>query len=316
MLARAYRSLGDVDTLIVCGSGQLQDYWGGGGAWSYPYTMLRWGLLARLRRTSFVVLSVGAGPVAGRLSRRFFRWVLSLASYRSYRDEWSRRFVIDEIGFDATDDPVVPDLAFGLAWSAPSQRFEPPPGRVVGVGPIGYFREGTWPEVDSERGERHLRTMVDLTEGIIRDGHSVLFLKGEAEYDQRMIDDMRAELESRDATLLDDVIETRIEEVEDLLAALRRCDAVVASRYHNVLLAYLLGIPVLGISYQAKTDSLMEEFGQLDFCLPIADLDATVASERVAALLAQVDFADVAERIVEVKRDALEAQYAQLRSAL
>lgn len=30
MLVRAWRSLGDVDALVVCGSGQLQDLWGGG----------------------------------------------------------------------------------------------------------------------------------------------------------------------------------------------------------------------------------------------------------------------------------------------
>lgn len=57
----AFAFLEDVNLLIVSGGGQLDDYWG--GAWHHPYTLLMWGLLARLRNVPYKFISVGAGPL-------------------------------------------------------------------------------------------------------------------------------------------------------------------------------------------------------------------------------------------------------------
>ena len=112
LIAQAFRQVGDLDALIVSGSGPLNDYWGGGGALSFPYTLAKWGAIARLRRVPFLVVSVGAGPIHSRLSAAFIRSALRCATYRSYRDEFSKQLVSDD-GFGA-DDLVTPDLAHSL----------------------------------------------------------------------------------------------------------------------------------------------------------------------------------------------------------
>lgn len=319
MLVRAYRSLGGVDALVVCGSGQIQDMWGGGGPWSSPYTMLRWAALARLRGARFMVVSVGAGPVDSWTSRRFYRWALSLACYRSFRDEWSRRFVAEQIGFDR-GDPVEPDLAFGLDVSGVEPAVRPPDdvgpagsGRVVGVGPIGYHRAGNWPTVGPDRYARYLDTIVTFIVTLLARGDRIRLLVGEAHYDRLVVDDVIAELDLRrvDRSQVDD---GRIETVPQLLGAIAGCDAVVVSRFHNVLLAYLLGRPAVALSYQAKTASLMATFDQEELCLPIEAADVDELLRCLEAALDQPAFPARAAAVVELRRKELEEQHEHLAS--
>src|SRR5207247_11214974 len=57
-LARSYRNLPGTVLLLVAGSQQLNDYWG--GPWGFPFTLFKWSLLARATGTKVAVLSPGA----------------------------------------------------------------------------------------------------------------------------------------------------------------------------------------------------------------------------------------------------------------
>jgi len=145
-LVRSYRALRGLDLLIVAGSQQLSDNIG--GPWSFPYTLLKWSLLARAARAQVVYLSVGAGPVTSRLSRRFLRWALATASYRSYRDVGSQQ-LIAEIGGPA-HDPVVPDLVHGLDATVPASRSRRSGDPlVVGINPMPFADPRFWHEADN-----------------------------------------------------------------------------------------------------------------------------------------------------------------------
>jgi polysaccharide pyruvyl transferase WcaK-like protein len=313
MLRRSYQALEGLDALIACGSGQIQDYWAGGGPMSYPYTMLRWAVLARLRGAKFVVVSVGAGPVDHRLSKVFFRWALRLASYRSYRDEWSRTFVEHEIGMPP-GDAVYPDLAF--SFHLPVEQ--PPSGTaaddtpVVGIGPIGYYHDRAWPESDPARWAAYLDMMATLTQHVLDAGNRIVFLKGEALHDQPIVDELVAELAARGVDLTDRCLDLPIGTIDELLTALSACDAVVAARFHNVLLSYVIGRPVLSASYQAKIEALMAEFGQADFVVPIGDATAPDMIERFDRLVAQPDVSGHLSSIVADMRKELHDQYDEL----
>jgi polysaccharide pyruvyl transferase WcaK-like protein len=321
MLVDAYRALDGVDALVACGSGQIQDRWGGGGPWSYPYVLLRWSLLARARGARVLVVSVGAGPVDAWLSRRFFRWALGLAAYRSYRDGWSRDFVADRIGL-GRDDPVYPDLAFGLPAlsrrrgtprpSSPARR-----GRVVGVGPIGYQRPGNWPEADEQRYGGYLDTIADVVVRVLAVGDRVRFLKGEAHYDQLVVDDLVAELARRGVAvdgraLAGDEIDT----VDDLVGALVDCDVVVTSRFHNVLIALAMGRPVVALSYQHKIDALMDEFELGELCLPLGAATPGAVLERLERTRSLTGFAERAAAVAERARRELDEQHERLLAVL
>src|SRR5437867_6151564 len=109
-LARSYRTLRGTDLVLVAGSGQLNDYWG--GPWAFPFTLLKWSLLARASGAKMAFLSLGAGPLQTPLGKFFIKQALRRAHYRSYRDEDSRR-CIAALGVPG-EHLVVPDLVFSL----------------------------------------------------------------------------------------------------------------------------------------------------------------------------------------------------------
>jgi polysaccharide pyruvyl transferase WcaK-like protein len=271
MILSAYRILKGFDVLIVSGGGQLDDYWGGGGPWSHPYTMLKWGGLARLRKAKFMFVSVGAGPLDAKLSQIFVRFALSLANYRSYRDAYSKEYVARVVGFEK-NDPVYPDLAFSLqaddSLSVPLPTN--PSRRIVGIGPIGYFKPGSWPEEDPDTYAAYLEKLASLVCWLFERQYAVLFLPGEAYYDQLAINDLIEILKRRHGGDLHDLfVEATIHTVPDLLTQIQRTEFVVLSRLHNIILSQSLNKPVIALSYQAKIDSLMANTGQANYCFPI-----------------------------------------------
>src|SRR5262249_10824353 len=112
---RAWKVLEGAQMFVVPGTGLLSDAFGLSG-WG-PYGLFKWSLVARLRRSKVVVLSVGAGPIDSALGRGLLRAALSLAHYRSYRDLPSRTAVAG-VGVRVDHDRVYPDLAFGLSPGA------------------------------------------------------------------------------------------------------------------------------------------------------------------------------------------------------
>src|SRR5579863_9457819 len=60
-LLDSYYRLNGVELLLVAGSQQLND--GYGGAWGFPFTLYKWTLLSKLTGTKVAILSVGAGPI-------------------------------------------------------------------------------------------------------------------------------------------------------------------------------------------------------------------------------------------------------------
>jgi polysaccharide pyruvyl transferase WcaK-like protein len=69
------------------------------------------------------------------------------------------------------------------------------------------------------------------------------------------------------------IIDEPIHSVDDLLSQIAATDAVVATRFHNVLLALLCEKPVISIAFHHKCDSLMAAMGMSDYCLNIRDLE-------------------------------------------
>ena len=68
---------------------------------------------------------------------------------------------------------------------------------------------------------------------------------------------MKAALEERGLSYEESgIIDEPASSVDELLSQLSSVDIVVASRFHNVLLALMLGKPVVAISYHEKFQGL------------------------------------------------------------
>lgn len=312
--AQAFKSLRGVKMFFISGGGQLDDYWG--GPWSHPYTLFKFAVLARLRRAKVYFVSVGAGPLDSPLSRFFDRLALAAASYRSYRDADSRKYVTEVVGFKRNDF-VYPDLAF--SWQVKEHHYnQASTGTrpIIAIGPMSYFDPRIWPEKDETVYHNYLSKLATFTEWLLENNYTILFITGEAVHDRWAIDDLRHILSERGVSAQNDqIIDEHIETVEDLMSKLATVSAVVASRFHGVLLSLLLHKPVVALSYHRKINELMADTGQSEYCLSIADFQVETLQERFKSLETNSAkaSAQISER-VSTYQSALNEQYARIFS--
>lgn len=303
---RAWRALEGVDLLIVPGTGLLTDAWGLSG-WG-PYGLLKWSLMARLRSSRVVFLSVGAGPVHTRIARVLIKSALSLANYRSYRDLPSRE-VVECLGLRRTADRIYPDLVFGLSPASPPAPAAREQRTVVGLGLMEYAPNYSAPGPAGDIYGRYIDALAAFAGWLLEQGYEIKLLLGDA--DPLVIGDFRAALRER-LGLYDEerVTAPPVGSVRDLLAQLGAVDVVVATRFHNVLMSLLLGKPSIAISFHHKVSSLMSEMGMAEYCHDIDRMNPDVLVEQFEALVRNVDeLRDSITRRVTANRLALEEQY-------
>ncbi len=304
-LLNSYRCLKSVELLLVAGSQQLND--GYGGAWGFPFTLYKWSLLARLADTKVAILSVGAGPISSPLSKFFFRRALQSAGYRSYRDALSSRLV-ETMGVHG-DNPVYPDLVYSLRLPEPIPVVRLNDRTIVGTNPVPFFDGRYWPEPNPGRYGNYVNKMAQFAQWLDRNGHSILFFPTQVRADALTIRDIRQAMNGSggSANLLAGRI---IQNLEDLVAEISRADLIVANRYHGILISIALGKPVLGIAYHEKSRALLEQVGQGQYVLNIAEftVEELIAKFKSLKANAVAIRAQVAQRVGPL-RAALDEQY-------
>jgi polysaccharide pyruvyl transferase WcaK-like protein len=296
--------LAGFDHVVVSGGGQLDEFWG--GPFGHPYTLYRFAGAARRAGARLDILSVGTGTLATPLGRRFVRRALEAARYRSFRDARSRELA-QPAGAQA-GDPIVPDLAYGLPLASPAPA--PRARRRIGVAPMCYADPRVWPKPDAARYAHHLASMAAIAARAVRDGHEVAMF-GTDRPDAAPV----AECHAIAAGQLTGDERARlqiapVDGVAPLMALLATFDAVVAARFHGVLLAHVVGCPVLAVSHERKVATLMTELGHDAYCAPIDGLDLAAAGAALAELVARRDALAAQIRAVAADyRRRVDAQY-------
>ena len=297
---------GQLRLIVVAGGGQIDDFWG--GPFGHPYVRGRWARRARSTGATFAVLSVGTGSLTTRLARVFAEGALSLANYRSFRDDGSRGLLRNPL---FASDPVVPDLAFAF----PVERFlvsTPLVGDrpVIGISPIAYGDERGWPTPDEDKYRSYLKRLAALAAGLLSTGHD-LMLFGTDTPDLLSVQDLKAEITSlASGADMARVHVPLVRNLPQLFDALAGVHAVVASRLHGVLLAQLAAIPVLALSYERKVETHMRALMHERFCLPIDGFDAATASALLSLLSEKRDeISSEIRRAVAERRREVELQY-------
>jgi chemotaxis protein methyltransferase CheR len=268
--ARAFRELKGTDMLIVPGTGLVTDAFGRLLDWG-PYGQFKWVLMAKLRRSRVLFISIGAGPVDSILGRGLVKATLSLADYRSYRDDASRD-CLRGIGFPARRDRVVPDLVFGLPESQLPRNRSAGTRRVVGLGLMEYYGRYSARSPRRQTYTAYLDSLAVFAKWLLEHDYDIRLVLGDG--DTQVIDEFRSVLQSGLAYDEERITEQPIASVQDVLAELSATDVVVATRFHNVLMAMLLNKPVIAISFHHKCSSLMRQMKLSEYCHEIHQMDA------------------------------------------
>jgi polysaccharide pyruvyl transferase WcaK-like protein len=309
---RAAIRLKGTDMLIMTGTGMLGDF--GIGPFGLHYEILRWSIIAKLCRCKLLFVSVGAGPINHPLSRFFVKAALTLADYRSYRDAFSKNY-LQSIGFDTKNDRVYPDLAFSLPEDI-IRRSQDRDGHrgVIGVGLMNYCGRHGASEKNGVVYSDYIGKLARFVAWLLEHKYTVRLLIGDLVWDQHVRQDLRGLLEERKLKYGDGkIIDAPARSFEEVLSQLAATDVVVASRFHNVLLALMLDKPVVAISYHEKIDALMSAVGLSEFCHHIEHIEIDRLAEQVGALEENADSVRPRiEQTTEENRAALDAQFDQI----
>jgi polysaccharide pyruvyl transferase WcaK-like protein len=199
---------------------------------------------------------------------------VQLADRRTYRDAPSKNF-LRSIGIDTSSDSVVPDLVFALPPERlPSDPANAGPATTIGIGVMAYYGWSNDRAVGASVYGSYIAKLNQFVAWLLAEGYSVRLLSGERGTDDRAVSDVRRGVsELGMGSSSPNLFAERIDSLDDLLREISRTDAVVASRFHNVVCALALMKPVLAIGYATKFDALMTEMGLAEYCQRIDELD-------------------------------------------
>ena len=304
----AFKTLKGADALIIPGTGLVTDAYGL-MAWG-PYNLFKWSWIARMCRCKVLFVSVGAGPVYSALGRYFVKSALSLADFRSYRDNASLDY-LKRIGFPTNSDLVYPDLVFSLREAMlPHDGNRKGKRSIVGLGLMPYAGKYSIAKPSDSTYQEYLESLVTFVRWLLANDYDIRLLIGEVS-DRSASEEfkslLRASLGEYDE---ERIIDEAALSVEQLLPQIAATDIVVATRFHNIVLALVLNKPVISISFHHKCTSLMEGMGLSDYCQDINHMNADRLIEQFQDVERNAEkLKPVIRQKVEESRKALDEQY-------
>ena len=308
----AVRTLRGTDALVIPGTGLLTDAYGL-SHWG-PYNLFRWCLAAKLRRSRLLFVSVGVGPVYTRAGRLLLRSALSLANYRSFRDEpskeWARR-----VGVRVDADSVVPDLVFSYPEELSVEREAVRRNRrTVGLGLMHDAGKYSVDVPTDEIYRAYLENMAAFARWLLDNNWNIRLLIGDV-VDIPVIHEFQGLLKKTGAYDESHVAYQTPRSVQHLMEQLAGTEIVVATRFHNVLMALLLNKPAIAISFHHKCSSLMNQMGMLNYCQDITHLDSAELIEKFRQLEKSAETVKQAVRLkVQECRNSLNEQYRLIKN--
>ena len=256
------RALWRVDGLVLGGGTHFHDEYYGMRYWRHLRYMLRIASLSWIARVAgrrVVWLGMGVGPLSRASSRLVTRFGLAACHAIGLRDSASFREV-RSLG-SSSKATVTFDLA-ALMSPHPSEIGVPPEQRTPCLGicatRVDWMRKDEdwngafWSRVsDSVRAVLQQRRTLRVAVFVIRGGER----EADCSISRLIYDRLREVAEDRV------VLVPYHDEPSEALAALQRCTAVVAARFHGALLAYLAGCALVLVAYHRKVRDLAAELG-------------------------------------------------------
>jgi len=279
--------------------------------WGFPWGLLGIATGARLAGCRFLLVCVGADVIRRPLTRWLITTAARLAHYRSYRDEHSRA-AMRSMGVDVRADRVYPDLSFAHPVPAAAEH-----RGGVAIGLMDFW--GTNDERrDAERFHRnYLEVMTRFALWLVDAGRPITFVTCDP-VDTAVIEQVRATLaERRPGPGTELVSAPATPTIQDLMAVLATVDAVVATRYHNVVTAVQLARPTISVGYADKHREVMARAGVPEFCQDARSVELDLLVRQFTEL--QVRAAELVPVMAEAHRAVVaevEQQLAELAALL
>ena len=170
---------------------------------------------------------------------------------------------------------IYPDLAFSLPENIfPNTKERDSNRTTIGIGLYDYhYNKNSINNLDKKFLD-YMDKICILILWLLRRGYYIHILIGDIKYDNQARDILKSYLnvflKKYDKEL---IIDNPISTVKQLIEQINETELVIATRFHNVLLATMLNKPVISIGYDIKNDALMKAFGLEQYCQRIDDFN-------------------------------------------
>jgi polysaccharide pyruvyl transferase WcaK-like protein len=276
------------DAVIVPGAGVLETTLPLRAS-GFPYALFLLVLSGRLFGTRVALVSVGADLI----NKRSVRWLSNatarLATYRSYRDEYSRD-AMRHRGIEVSADRVYPDLVFGI----PTPPYRPGDPHVVGVGVMAYYGGNDDRRQAAQIHAAYVDTLTRFIQWLIDNGYYVRLFGGDRKFDYKIAQEIQEDIRRyRPSLELARLTVADVSTYRELIDEMADVRLVVATRYHNVMCALKLCRPTISLGYSRKFVALMTDMG-------LAEFHQFAGSADVEKLVAQ--FKELESRQAELRQ--------------
>jgi polysaccharide pyruvyl transferase WcaK-like protein len=296
-----------LDLLLIAGSGQLDDFWG--GPWKHPFSMLIWSLFSRIYGAQVVVFGIGWDDLSTRLGKFFAFSALRLTHYRSFRDKGTVQKLLSA-GFRLASE-VCPDPAFGLPTPTTARAENAPV--VIMVCPIGAR---AWLKGADSSYAAYLESLVNSCRQWLDQGYRLWFASSQIVLDTPIA----KEIASRLRTMMGNTGLLHVYEAQSVsqyLELARNADLVVGSRLHALILTVVAETPLVAVSYGRKVTQMMVDLGLSEYCLELTMLRAEALNAAVSrAIKNREQLRDGLARMLVQYRKELDIQYETIQRLL
>lgn len=214
--------------------------------------------LAFIFNMKTIFFAQGVGPVQNKLFRFLIKKVLNKVDYLSVRDDNSKTF-LENIGIKTNKINIVDDPVYGLKKF--TSDFKEENGKNGEVKKIGV-------SVRDWQDNSYLKSLAEFLNRLGKNNKiSITIIPFHQGKDIKICKKLQGML----------VVDSRVREYTDDLNEINNfysnLDLFIGVRLHSLIFSAVKGIPLIGISYDPKTDSLIEE---MDYQELITTEDITV----------------------------------------
>ncbi|EJQ08729.1 polysaccharide pyruvyl transferase CsaB [Bacillus cereus] len=202
--------------------------------------------LARFLKKPYYIYAQGIGPITKKQNRLLVKWHVSKAEYISVRDEDSFLY-LKEIGIKK-DIELVPDPV--LACQPEEKKSDwlqkhSLQGKVVAVS-VRYW----------DAKEDYMKKLADTLKKLKQEGYHILFVPMHGPFDQNASRDI-INLMGEEAHMLPYKMD-----IHEKISILSECSLLIGMRLHALILSAVANTPMIGISYDPKIDSFLQQVNQ------------------------------------------------------
>ncbi|HHW06271.1 MAG TPA: polysaccharide pyruvyl transferase CsaB [Clostridia bacterium] len=290
-LKEVWQALRQCDLFISGGGSLLQDVTSSRNVFYYLGLVQ----LAKLLGKKVFFYAQGVGPISRKLSREVMRRVVNQVDLVTVRDEDSKRLLL-ELGVTKPEILVKADAVLGLY----AKEMDRQPGLKYLAKNEVQLGEGAPPIIgisvrDWHQFQGYKKAVAAVGDRLVREGYQVVFLPFHFPDDIAPSREIAKMMEEPAVVIRDEL------GVVEMLGCLSAMHLLIGMRLHALIMAGVMGVPIVGISYDPKVDAFMKAVGQ-----PVAGRVETLAAEVLAG---EVD------RIL-ANRETVTAQLAEAVGAL